>query len=148
MNDLNTRYPNPEQSPGLMLWRASNAWQRTIRAALAPHGLTQVQFVLLATLVSAGSQQVTQRELAEAAVTDAMMTSQLVRTLEKKRLLERHPHPTDRRAIALTPTSAGRDVVNVAILAVESADEAFFSTLGSGQVSNLTGLLNALSRAH
>jgi hypothetical protein len=31
-----------------VLWRATLAWQREMRTALAPHGLTHVQFVLLA----------------------------------------------------------------------------------------------------
>ena len=36
--------------PGAALWRASNAWTRRLRAALAPHDLTQAQFLLLAGL--------------------------------------------------------------------------------------------------
>ncbi len=62
---LDTVYPDPEASTGLMLWRVTNSWQRTIRAALAPFDLTHVQFVLLAVLTSMDrSAPVTQRNLA------------------------------------------------------------------------------------
>jgi hypothetical protein len=35
---------------GFMLWQITNGWQRAVRAALAPTGLTYVQLVLLAGL--------------------------------------------------------------------------------------------------
>jgi hypothetical protein len=39
---------DPEDSPGFLLWHVTLRWQREIAAALAPLGLTHVQFVLLA----------------------------------------------------------------------------------------------------
>ena len=89
---LNTSYPDPQASTGLMLWRVTNSWQRAIRAALAPFALTHVQFVLLATLTSIDSSvPVTQRDLATRAAIDPMMTSQVLRTLESKGLIEHTP---------------------------------------------------------
>lgn len=130
---LDTEFHNPQASTGLMLWRVTNSWQRAIRAALAPFDLTHVQFVLLAVLASMESTApVTQRDLAEHAVTDPMMTSQVLRSLENKHLIERHLHPTDGRARALTITAAGVALVNRANAAVEAADRDYFSTLGSG----------------
>src|SRR5260370_26221327 len=38
---------------GFMLWQITNGWQRSIRAALAPIGLTYVQVILLACLKDA-----------------------------------------------------------------------------------------------
>ena len=46
---LPTRLSGPGESPGFLLWKVSNAWQRKQRAALQPFGLTHSQFVLLAT---------------------------------------------------------------------------------------------------
>ena len=43
-------FDTPQQSPGFLLWRVTLSWQRRMRAALAPHDLTHVQFVLLASL--------------------------------------------------------------------------------------------------
>jgi hypothetical protein len=47
---LGSRFPVAAQSPGLLLWRVTNRWQAAMRAALAPHELTHVQYVLLASL--------------------------------------------------------------------------------------------------
>ena len=128
---LNTAHPDPQTSTGLMLWRVTNSWQRTIRSALAPFDLTHVQFVLLAVLTSMDrSAPVTQRGLAARAATDPMMTSQVLRALEGKGLIERLAHPTDGRARTLAPTPAGVSLVNRANTAVEQADRSYFAALG------------------
>lgn len=145
---LNSSFPAPELSTGLMLWQVTNAWQREIRAALAPFDLTHVQFVLLAVLAHADDgTPVTQRELARRAATDPMMTSQVLRTLEGKRLVERLPHPVDRRARAVAATPAGIDLANHANAAVEAADHSYFSTLGP-KVPDFTESLAALYAAN
>ena len=144
---LDTSYPDPQASTGLMLWRVTNSWQREIRAALAPFGLTHVQFVLLAVLASLDSESpVTQRDLAEHAATDPMMTSQVLRALEDKSLVERHAHPTDGRARILMITPAGILLVNRTITAVEEADRTYFSTLGN-RTQDFTACLATLSAA-
>lgn len=144
MSAFATRFAVAEQSTGLMLWRVTNAWQREIRAALRPHGLTHVQFVLLATLASVHPSQLTQRALSESAATDAMMTSQVVRTLEKRGLVERASHPGDKRAVLITPTTAGMTLAGTAVEAVEAADSAFFAALPPAHVARFTADLVAL----
>ncbi len=117
-----------------MLWHVSNAWQRAVREALGPSGLTHVQFVLLASLTWMDrSVPVTQRDLANQAKTDVMMTSQVLRALEGKGLVIRSPHPSDNRAFALNPTEEGIGLVNRANRNVEEADRIFFSALGEFQ---------------
>ncbi|HEY2795989.1 MAG TPA: MarR family transcriptional regulator, partial [Micromonosporaceae bacterium] len=96
---LATAFSSPDDSPGFLLWRVTNRWQQAQRAALKPLGLTHVQFVLLATLAwTSADGPVTQRDLAEAAATDPMMTSQVLRALEARGLVERASHPGDGRA--------------------------------------------------
>lgn len=144
---LDTAYPDPKASTGLMLWQVTNSWQREIRAALAPFDLTHVQFVLLAVLATVdGESLITQRDLSERAATDPMMTSQVLRALEEKHLVERLPHPTDRRALTLKATSTGVALVNRANAAVEAADRAYFSALGN-KVQGFTECLVKLSAA-
>ncbi len=128
---LRTRFASADQSPGLLLWQVTNRWQAAQRAALAPLGLTHVQFVLLASAVwLAGSDGVvTQRALADQAATDPMMTSQVLRTLESKDLVRREAHPSDGRAKAISPTPAGVELANRAIEVVERCDAAFFGVL-------------------
>jgi DNA-binding MarR family transcriptional regulator len=71
-----------------------------------------------------------QRELADHAGTDPMMTSQVIRTLVDRGLVDRSPHPEDGRAWTLSVTPSGRKLVNRAIVAVEACDDEFFGRLG------------------
>lgn len=126
---LPSRLAGPQDSPGFLLWKVSNAWQRKQRAVLKPFDLTHGQFVLLAAAAWYGaSETLTQVRLSELSGVDVMTTSQIVRTLEAAGLLRRDPHPDDPRARALTVTPAGRTRVKKAIVAVEQADEEFFAS--------------------
>jgi DNA-binding MarR family transcriptional regulator len=92
-----------------------------------------VQFVLLTTLwwLEDHEDPPTQTRLAELAATDAMMTSQVLRRLESRGLLERQPDPADARTRRLVLTAAGRALVADALAAVEQADHEFFAPLGA-----------------
>ncbi len=129
---LRSGFADADESTGLMLWRVTNVWQAAQRRTLKPFGLTHVQFVLLAALTwMEGDTPVTQQALSAHAGTDPMMTSQVLRTLEKAALIERPRHPHDRRARVLSVTPAGRELANSANGAVESCDREFFGKLGS-----------------
>ncbi|MFI7586832.1 MarR family winged helix-turn-helix transcriptional regulator [Spongisporangium articulatum] len=143
MAGLDTRHSSAEESPGLLLWQVTNRWQAAQRAALKPFGLTHVQFVLLASLTylePALDGPVSQRRLADHAATDPMMTSQVLRVLEQRGLVVRHPDPADARARALRVTSAGAELANRAVVAVEACDVEFFGPLAG----DLAGLLRRL----
>ena len=60
-----------------------------------------------------------------------MMTSQVLRALEKQGLLDRRTHDGDGRAVALDITGAGRSLVRRAVDAVAETDGAFFAALGA-----------------
>jgi len=127
---LDSRFSGPGESPGFLLWKVSNAWQRKQRAALQPFGLTHSQFVILATATWFGaSEPLTQARLAEVSGVDPMTTSQIVRALEAATLLERRDHPTDPRAYTIEVTAAGRDKARKALVVVEATDEAFFAAV-------------------
>ena len=138
---LATEHASAEDSIGLQLWRVTNRWQAAIRAALRPFELTHVQFVLLASLTWLDAEgPVTQRHLAVHAGTDPMMTSQVLRVLESRQLVRRDPHPTDLRARALVVTTAGRDLANRSVVAVEACDRDFFAALGDRAATFLVSL--------
>ena len=129
---LRTEFADADESVGLLLWQVTNQWQAAQRAALKPYGLTHVQFVLLASLTwLAGDEPVTQRDLATQAATDPMMTSQVLRALEDRGLVLRAAHPDDGRARAVRATTAGEELANRAITAVEACDRTFFTALGA-----------------
>jgi MarR family transcriptional regulator, organic hydroperoxide resistance regulator len=143
---IRTRFRTPRESPGFLLWLVTNSWQRQLRAALDPLDLTHVQFVLLASLawLSRDGEPVTQARLAQQARTDVMMTSQVVRALERKGLLLRGAHPADHRARGLQVTRKGLQLVNRALGLVERADARFFGTVGK-DLPRFTTMLRSLS---
>lgn len=117
---------------GFMLWQITNGWQRAVRAALAPTGLTYVQLVLLTGLqerIAAGD-KVSQAGLAQSLGADVMMTSQVLRTLESGGLVRRDRDPRDTRARTLALTEAGAAKLKTALPMLEAVDTDFFSVLG------------------
>jgi DNA-binding MarR family transcriptional regulator len=120
------------EKPGFVLWHATLRWQRLVTAALKPTGLTHVQFVLLASVwfLEGRTGPPSQREVAEHAGTDAMMTSQVVRSLETAGLVERHVDPDDARVKRLTATPEGRSAATAGLDAVDTLDRRFFGPAG------------------
>lgn len=123
----------PRDSPGFLLWRTTLRWQRSIAAALRPLGLTHVQFVLLASVWWLSDRAGTpgglpsQRQVADHAAADVMMTSQVLRALELRGLVDRAPDPADARVRRLTVTETGRRLAEQAVAVVEAADDDFFT---------------------
>ena len=130
-----SRFPGAEASPGFVLWQVATLWQRRVRAALEPTGLTHAQFVLLASAawLEAHAEEdapPSQADVAAHARTDPVMTSEVLRTLEAKRLVRRGPHPADARARAVRTTPAGRALAARAVALVEVVDAEFFGAPG------------------
>ncbi len=118
----------PGDSPGFLLWRATLRWQRLVAAALSTLDLTHVQFVLLACAwwLNQQGEEPNQLAVARQAGTDVKMTSQVLRTLEDKGLIERHTDAGDSRAKRVRVTARGAELAPRAIAAVERADAEFF----------------------
>ncbi|MCX2180870.1 MarR family transcriptional regulator [Streptomyces sp. SKN60] len=133
----------PGESPGFLLWHATLRWQRDVAAALAPLGLTHVQFVLLACTwwLNGRGEHPNQQTLARRAGTDVKMTSQVVRALETKGLIERETDPTDTRAKRLRVTEAGAGLAPRAVESVESVDTRFFEPVAVGEAVALLARL-------
>lgn len=134
------------ESPGFLLWHATLQWQREAAAVLKPLGLTHVQFVLLGSLwwLTDHGGPPSQRELADHAGTDAMMTSQVVRALGERGLLERVADGADARVWRLVLTRSGRDLARRGVREMVALDESFFAPAGSP--SRVLGLLRRLAR--
>jgi len=142
---LQTEFDSPQASPGFLLWQVTNRWQARQRKALEAFDLTHVQFVLLASLVWASDEaSYTQKQLAMHAKTDIMMTSQVVRMLERKGLVSRTVSITDGRSRHVRATVKGAALANRAVVAVEAVDRAFFHILGE-DVAQLTGMMQRLA---
>ena len=119
---------DPEESPGFLLWHVTLRWQREIAAALAPLGLTHVQFVLLAATwwLNERGEDPNQLAVARQAGTDVKMTSEVLRKLEAKGLIVRTVDAADTRARKIKVTERGGELAVRAVTAVEGVDAAFF----------------------
>ena len=118
----------PGDSPGCLLWRVTLRWQRLVATALSTMDLTHVQFVLLACAwwLNRQGEEPNQLAVARQAGTDVKMTSQVLRTLEEKGLIQRYADPADTRAKRVRVTARGAELAPRAIAAVEQADREFF----------------------
>lgn len=145
---LPSDFEGPYDSPGFLLWRVSNAWQREQRHALQRVGLTHTQFVALA--VASWFQHdepLTQAKLSQLTGSDPMTISQVVRTLEKAGHFKRIAHPHDIRARVIEVTATGRELAATTIRVVEETDSNFFEPLGnSDEIPALMDLFKKLLR--
>lgn len=131
-NDLATfRYASAEASPGFMLWKITQLWQAKILKALTPFALTQTQYAILASLKWCVEHQLptTQAYLIGFSKIEKMTFSVAIRKLVTRGMLTRSVAKSDSRAIEVAFTPAGQKLVNGAIVAVENADEQFFSAI-------------------
>jgi len=136
-----------EDSPGFLLWQVTTLWQRGIKKALDSIDITHPQFVLLASLLwlSKQKESVTQIDLSLHSKIDPMTTSTVIRTLQRKELIERQEHHTDTRAKSITLTAHGLKVTRQAIKIIEKFDTDFFSSLGGKTKDFNASLLNLLN---
>jgi DNA-binding MarR family transcriptional regulator len=128
------RHDDLVDNPAYQLWLATNAWQRQLRKALTPLGLTHVQYMILASISKLGGhgEVVTQRDVCEFASMDANMVSQVVRSLAAKGYVERAEH-NDRRARKLLLTEAGDALLARGRAVARPLTAAFFEPLGKQQ---------------
>ena len=134
------------QNTGFSIWHVVNLWQKIQKDALSPFEMTPVQFLLIAGLAELGenNRSIKQSTLAQHCRTDAMMTSQVIRTLEKRGLVMRTQHKKDGRAIAVQLTEFGQNQFAAAMPAVSQADAQFFIGLGD-RVDEFTDVLAMLA---
>jgi DNA-binding MarR family transcriptional regulator len=140
---------HPNDSPGFLLWHATLRWQRGVARALQPLGLTHVQFVLLACTwwLNEQGERPTQIGLAAQAGTDVKMTSQVLRSLERKGLIEREVDTADTRARRLRATPRGARLAPRAIASVEQVDSEFFAAVPEPEALGFLRRLVQLPRA-
>ena len=132
-------YKSANDATGFLLWKTHNYWQREIKKSLKEFDLTHTQFVILANAqwLILQNNEVTQIEIAQHAQVDVMMTSNVIRTLEKKGFVSRIEHTSDTRAKLVTLTKKGLETLQKAVQRVENFDREFFSNLKDTSIFNL-----------
>jgi DNA-binding MarR family transcriptional regulator len=105
--------PSQSESPedlAIQLRSSTTKFVRRMRMERPPHGLTMTQISTLFTLGNAGS--LTPRQLADAERVQPPAITRTLAVLEERGFVERAPHPTDGRQVLLTPTAAGRELLD------------------------------------
>jgi DNA-binding MarR family transcriptional regulator len=92
-----------------MLRDAITRLNRRVRQTRPVGDLTATQLSALASLELAGA--MTPRELADAERVRPPTMTKIVAKLEERQLVQRTPHPTDRRQVILAATQAGRGML-------------------------------------
>ena len=126
-----------DDSPGFLLYRVTTLWQQKLGKVFDRLGVNQTQYAILASLkyFEEHGEQSTQAHLADHARIEKMTLSKSVRLLARAGLVERTASGSDRRAMIVRLTAAGRRLVVRAIRSVEGADEVFFGRMSRAQRS-------------
>ena len=141
--------PDLDVSPMGVIGRLNEASSLIARDRLAPvfarFGLQSGEFDVLATLRRSGAPYaLTPTELYEATmVTSGAMTARLDR-LEKAGLIQRAPHPSDRRGVVVRLTTNGRQLTDEALTAHVANEHEILAGLTGEEREKLAKLLAKL----
>lgn len=112
---------------------------------LDPLGLRVRPYSVLA--LAAGDEPLSQRDLAAHLSLDPSQVVSLVDDLERRGLVTRAPHPADRRVNVLSTTSAGRELLDTAALALAAAEPRLDDLFTPVELEQLTTLLARIALA-
>jgi len=134
-------------SPGWLMWEMTLLWKRKLDQKLEKYDLTNYQVMILRALlqVTQNGDVVNQAELADYLRTNVMMTSNVLRTLEKKNLVSRQPHPSDTRAKVIVLTEQGIEMAEKGLQEIITLNQEIFGKseqISSQLVQNLKQLLD------
>jgi DNA-binding MarR family transcriptional regulator len=118
----------PEASPGFLLWQTTVVWQKMIKSALKPYGISHAQFVILAVTLWLSEHNIipNQTLLADKTKLDKMTVSAALKQLRDKGLVYRQEHNKDLRAKTITLTQKGKVLTQKLVSSVERVDKQFF----------------------
>ncbi len=132
----------PSESPGFLLWQVTTLWQRKIKTALQPLGLSHSGFVILASLLWFREHEtdVTQTAIIGHTKLDKMTVSKSLKKLHAEGLVLRAENEADTRTKTITLTDSGAALAAEAVGIVEKTDRRFFETLTPGEAEQLNDL--------
>ena len=141
--------PDMEMLPMEALGRLHEASILVARERQAPlyarYGLQQGEFDALATLRRSGAPEgLTPTALFEAAMRSSGGMTARIDRLEKAGLVERRPHPTDRRATLVRLTDKGFDLIETIMPEHEEAARDILAPLSLDEQKTLNALLARL----
>jgi len=135
-----------QANAGYLIWRLASRWRAAVDREVAPLGLTHAQYSLLASLygLSRGGARPSQRELADFTGLDPIYVSKLARALERAGFVIRVTHPADPRAVQLSLTDYGVEIVLKAVRVVHALQERLTRPLGGSRGARTAELIDML----
>lgn len=130
---ITTLFSNSEEHPGYYLWQTAMRWQKEMNQVLTDFSLTYTQYIILFTIhrLKNHDTPISQVTIAAVCNIDTMMVSKVLKTLIKKAMVSRKESKIDTRAKIVTLTAFGESTLLQANVAIESAEETFFQSLGN-----------------
>jgi DNA-binding MarR family transcriptional regulator len=127
---------------GFLLKHVQLGYAALASAALAPYGIDGRELAVLSFL----SQQnlLSQQEVAHRLGVDRTTMVALIDALERRGLVERNPHPDDRRKNIVALTAAGGETMAGATRAADDAERRFLEPLGQARAQQLKDALRLL----
>jgi DNA-binding MarR family transcriptional regulator len=140
-------FEKPEHSLGFLLWRIIIDWQRCIKKALEPRGITHVQFVIMAVTMwlAETKQATTQIAIIRQSALDKMTVSASLKKLVAYGLVKRNEHKQDTRAKVVSLTAKGKALISGLVPIIEAIDAEFFGVLDKNEQRSLLEVFNKLS---
>jgi DNA-binding MarR family transcriptional regulator len=138
----------PNDAPPLALWRTmlrtTFSLRQAVRPVFAAHGLTGPQWHVLNILGEAGPSGLTLGEVTDRLLHTPGNTTGIVDKLEEGGLVQRTPHPEDRRAILVSLTREGEGVYTAIKPALSERAGELFGCLSAREQATLHGLFERL----
>jgi homoprotocatechuate degradation regulator HpaR len=136
-------FAKTEESLPIMLLRAREALMKRIRPYLMEHDLSEQQWRVLRVLDEVGPLEPT--ELGERCVVLTPSLTRILAILEKRDMIRREKHPTDKRKQIIHLTPKGQDLIALIAPKAREIYEELEEAFGKPQMINLLNKLSKLS---
>ena len=124
-----------------LVWETRSEWRRNVANAT---GLPFSRARILWRLVDA---PMTLKQISDETGSDAPATTVSVNDLEDRGLVERHPHPENRRAKLVSLTRAGKNMVDLIVDTVRDDAPPGFQHLSKTDLAHLRRILERVNRS-
>ncbi len=127
-----------------LLFRATHAMNAAMAERIRARGYGGFQPTFTALLAHVDTEGTSVSELARRMGVTRQAVSQLARAIEAAGLVERVPHPTDRRSVVVRHTDAGRRILLDALDVMAGLEEEYGRLVAPEQLAELKRLLARL----
>lgn len=127
-----------------LLFRSTHAMNAEMARRIRARGYTEFQPAFTALLAHLDTEGTTISALARRTGTSRQAVSQLVQSIEAAGLVERLPHPDDRRSVVVRHTAAGRQILLDALEVMSEIEAGYAELIGASDAAELKRLLARL----